>query len=437
MTSFFRRLWAAAPITFWMVLAALAIRLAVVPFVYDEWTQPYFIGHWEQGNVARALLAGHGFGSSLPSSQPSAIMTPVFPLIVAGIFAVFGIHTTASILATLSLNCLFSALACIPVFGMTRRSFGSRSALWAGWAWAFSPYGIYFSAEWAWSTHLLLLCLCWLLYLSQDLERSPRLLLWAGFGVLGGFAGLTEPVILPIAGFLIAIACWQRFRLAERWLLPGLIACLAMLATLTPWTVRNAMVFHKFIPMRNGLGMEMLIGNSGNSKHWVNCDYCPMHSERELAEYNNVGEVAFMQHKMQQAMSIIHANPKWYATMCFRRALYSWTGYWSFDKDYLAGESMDPYNIPVATFLSLMAFVGLYLAWRRKPFEALRYGGVLLLYPLLYYFVNPGAYRMRPIDPVIALLGCFAIVTLKERERVSESIEPQLIPEEEEELVTA
>jgi hypothetical protein len=98
---------------------------------------------------------------------------------------------------------------------------------------------------------------------------------------------------------------------------------------------------------------------------------------------------------------------------------------------------MDPYNIPVATFLSLMAFVGLYLAWRRKPFEALRYGGVLLLYPLLYYFVNPGAYRMRPIDPVIALLGCFAIVTLKERERVSESIEPQLIPEEEEELVTA
>ena len=70
---------------------------------------------------------------------------------------------------------------------------------WAAWAWAFFPYGIYFSAAWAWSTHLLLLCLCWLLYLEQSMEKSARLGLWAGFGLLAGFTALTEPSSLVLA----------------------------------------------------------------------------------------------------------------------------------------------------------------------------------------------------------------------------------------------
>ena len=75
---------------------------------------------------------------------------------------------------------------------------------------------IYFSAAWAWSTHLLLLCLCWLLYLAQDLEQSPRLGLWAGFGALAGFAGLTESSILVVIPFLMALAAWRLARAGKR-----------------------------------------------------------------------------------------------------------------------------------------------------------------------------------------------------------------------------
>ena len=270
-----RRVFSALPIVAWMVLAAFAIRLAVVPFVYDEWMQPYRVTHWEQGNIARALLAGQGFGSPLPSVQPSAMMTPIYPMVVAVFFRVFGIHTLASILALLSFNCLLSALACIPIFLMARRSFGPRVALWAGWGWAFSPYGIYFSAEWAWSTHLLLLCLCWLLYLTQDLEKSPRLGLWAGFGLLAGFAGLTEPAVLAVIPFLLALCAWRLARAGKSWFLPGLVASLTLAAAISPWIIRNAVVFHRFIPMRDSMGMELWIGNNGYSAHWVNCDDLP------------------------------------------------------------------------------------------------------------------------------------------------------------------
>jgi 4-amino-4-deoxy-L-arabinose transferase-like glycosyltransferase len=389
----------------WMVLVALAVRLSVVPFVYDEWMSPFNITHYEQGNVARSLLAGHGFGSPWLSDQASAILPPVFPMIVAALFKIFGTHTAASILAVCSLNCLFSALACVPVYLVARRSFGKRVAHWAGWGWALSPYGIYFSAEWAWSTHLLLLCLCWLLYLAQRLEDSPRIASWAGFGFLAGIAGLTEPSILVIVPFLMILSGWRLRQTGRPWLIPGFVAVVTLTLTISPWMLRNAMVFHRFIPMRDSMGLEMYLGNTGDALHWRSGDRHPNHNAQELAEYN-AGEVAYMDHKFAQAALYIGTHPRWYATMCFRRAVYLWTGYWSFDPRYLAQEPLDPFNIPLATAMSALALLGLAVAWRYQRLESVRFAGVLFLYPLMYYFVHPEAYRMRPLDPCLVILGC-------------------------------
>jgi len=167
--------------------------------------------------------------------------------------------------------------------------------------------------------------------------------------------------------------------------------------------------------------MEMYLSNNGYSLHWRSGDRHPNHDPRELAEYN-AGELAFMDHKAALAASYIHAHPGWYAWMSARRALYLWTGYWSFDPAYLAQEPLDPANIPIATGLSLLGLLGVIVAWRRHRFDAIRYGGVLFLYPLMYYFVHPEAYRMRPLDPLLVILGCRAIWALRVRaaQRVEE-----------------
>ena len=146
-----------------MVLIALVLRIAVTPFSSIEGLMnPDHVHCWEQGNVARALVAGKGFGSFLWSDQASAVMPPVFPLVVAFFFKLFGVHTSLSVFATHAFNCLISALACIPIYLVARKSFGERVAKWTAWSWACSPYGIYFAACWAWSTHLLLLSVCWM-----------------------------------------------------------------------------------------------------------------------------------------------------------------------------------------------------------------------------------------------------------------------------------
>ncbi len=396
-----------------MVLLALALRLAVIPCeaFFDSFENLMDADHihaWEQGNVARALVAGQGFGSPFVSTQPSAIMPPVYPLIVAVFFYLFGVHTAHSILAVHIFDCLINSLACIPIFLLARRSFGPRVALWSGWTWALFPYGIYFSAEWAWSTHLLLLCLCVLLYLAQELDRSPRLGVWARFGLVAGFAALIEPSILVVVAFLMALASWRLARAGIRWFLPGLVGSLALAAMVSPWLIRDAKVFHRFIPMRDSMGLELWMGNNGYSERWTSDQIHPLHDAKELALYD-AGELAYMDRKLQETSRYIHDHPRWYAWMCARRAVYLWTGYWSFDKNYLAMEPTDPPNIPFATSLTLLGLLGLAMAWRRGSRDALRYGGVLFLFPVIYYFTHPEPYHMRPLDPLLVILACSAI----------------------------
>jgi 4-amino-4-deoxy-L-arabinose transferase-like glycosyltransferase len=415
-----------------MVLIALALRLAVIPFDHiEDLMDTNHVHAWEQGNVAQALVSGQGFGSPFNSTQPSAIITPVYPLIVAGFFKLLGVHTALSIVAIHAFDCLINSLACIPIFLMARRGFSQRVALWAGWAWVVSPYGIYFSAAWAWSTHLILLCLCWLLYLAQGLEQSPRLRLWAGFGLLAGFAGLTEPSILVVIPFMLALAAWRLARAGKRWLAPGVVASVVLAATISPWLIRDAVVFHRFIPMRDSMGLELWMGNNGYSLRWTSDQLHPLHDAAELAAYNR-GELAYMDLKGDEARAYIHDHPVWYAWMCARRAVYLWTGYWSFDTYYLTLEPTDPENVPFAACLSLLGLLGLYLAWQRRPFEAIRLGGVAFLFPLVYYFTHPEPYHLRPLDPLLAILGCYAILTL--RGQAQEDTEPAIAWEQDEAL---
>jgi hypothetical protein len=408
----------AIPVVVWMGLIALILRLAVIPFdTIENLMDADHIHAWEQGNVARALVAGRGFGSPFVSDQTSAIMPPVYPLIVAAIFGVFGVHTATSIFAVHAFDCVTNALACIPIFLIARQSFGPRVGLWAGWTWVFFPYGIYFAAAWAWSTHLLLLSLLWLLYLAQEMEVSPRTGLWAGFGLLAGFAGLIEPSILVVIPFLLGLAAWRLAHAGKRWLLPGVIASLTLAASISPWLIRDALEFHRFIPMRDSMGLELWMGNNGYSARFTSDQLHPLHNAQELAAYNNMGELAYMDWKAAQAKAYIRTHPGWYAEMCLRRAAYLWTGYWSFDKAYLEMEPMDPFNVPFATALTLLATAGLWLAWPMRPFEVIRYGGVLFLFPIVYYFSHPEPYHMRTLDPIMVILGCYAIAAWRERAR--------------------
>jgi hypothetical protein len=335
----------------------------------------------------------------------------VFPVFVAIFFKLFGVHTLPAMLAILAFNSLLSALAVIPVRRVAAEVLGERSGDWAGWLWCFFPYGVYFAAEWAWSTHLLLLEICWLLVLSLRLARTSRVLDWALFGVLGGFAALTEPVALTILPALTLLPAWRLFKSgdsAAKAVSRIAIAAVVTVAVIAPWTARNYVVFHRFIPMRDNMGLELRLGNDGFTHHWVHADTHPNHDAAQFAEYDSAGELKYMDHQMQIAKDYIKAHPAFYATMCLRRAVYLWFGYWSFEPSYLREEDMDPENIFFATTMLVLAAIGLWRMAKTNLPQALCYAGVLFCFPALYYFTHPQAYHMRPIDPLFVILAIAA-----------------------------
>ena len=127
--------------------------------------------------------------------------------------------------------------------------------------------------------------------------------------MFGGFSALTEPVILSVVPLLGLWTLFRRFRQDRDWKIPMAAAALSALAVMSPWLLRNYELFHKFIPVRSGFGLELYIGNNGYSERWVNSSLHPNHSDAELSEYEHVGEIAYMDHKLQQAKSYIRHTP--------------------------------------------------------------------------------------------------------------------------------
>ncbi len=392
---------------------ALTIRLAVMAFVYPERLDParefwHYAG--ETGRIARSLATGQGFSSPLfANTGPTAWLGPVFPSLLALIFKMFGVYSKASLLTILSIDCVFSALTCIPVYFLARRCFGSRAAVWGPWAWALFPYSIFFAADFVWATTLSTLLLTTLFAIAVTLPTEEKAWPWAGFGVLYGVAALNDPVVLAVLPVLLVWTAYER-RKYGAWLLPATLATLAFFVVITPWSIRNYTTFHKVIPIRGGLGLEFYCGNNADSWHWDPPGYHPSDNEVDWQEYRTLGEVRFMQLKQSQAFAFISTHRSLYIRQTLRRIVYFWTGYWSFSKRYLHEEPMDPYSIVMTTASTLLSFIGLRKAFSLDRATGILFALALLFFPVVYYLTHTEDYYRRPIDGLLVVLAVAAFI---------------------------
>ena len=406
-----------------MVCAALALRLVTMLFLYPGHLDPsrnHWHFAWETGMIAGALASGHGFSSPFAQpSGPTAWMGPTFPWLLAQVFRVFGIYSRASAIAILSLNCLFSALTCIPVFFIARRSFGPRTAAWAGWMWAVFPYGVYLSADRIWENSLTALLMTTLFWSVLRLREGAPRAAWAGFGLLAGLAALSNPIVLGILPFLLAWACWELRRQGQRWKLPVALATLALVLIVTPWEIRNYRVFGKFIPLRGNFWAEMRVGNTGDTSDiypdWAH----PSTSDSEWREYARLGETAFMVRERTLALNFIRHYPAVFGWLTVRRFGYVWTGFWSLNPVYTANE---PFQVPNTVFcsaLTVLMLLGLRKAWRHHARQTLPFVLLLVLLPLPYYVTHPCMDYRHIIDPEIVILAVYGVAAGRTRDKAA------------------
>jgi len=399
-----------------MVLVALALRLIVMAYVYPMELAPAH-DHWafgyETGRIARSIANGHGFGSPLfADTGPTAWLTPVYPYILAGIFKVFGVYSTASGFIIFVMNALISALTCLPVFFFTSKSFDARAGLWAGWIWAIFPYEMYWSAQHIWDTWLATLLLAILFCVVLRLAESNRMRDWIGFGILSGVAALTDPIVLSALPVLALWAVWRLHKTNQRWLKPAIGAVLAVILVVSPWFIRNYRVFHEFIPFRDVFPLALRVGNIGDTRHMLTLQAGPWASNpAEWNEFQKYGEIAYMAEKGRAARAYISSHRGEYVYNCVRRVIYLWTGFWYLDPLSLIGFPPEPADIFLFTGLTILALMGLRDAFRKDAAGTAPYALVLIFLPLVYYSTSIEPWYRVPMDPIFIALAAYAITS--------------------------
>ncbi|MFZ1139365.1 MAG: hypothetical protein WAN76_09310, partial [Candidatus Sulfotelmatobacter sp.] len=128
---------------------------------------------------------------------------------------------------------------------------------------------------------------------------------------------------------------------------------------------------------------------------------------------------SYMDHKLQQGKDFIRSHPAWFVWMTFRRIVYMWTGYWSFDRAYLKDEPLDPPNIFVNTTMTILGLLGLWRVLQRDGALGVRFAIVLLFFPLTYYISHPETYYFRPVDPLIVILAAVTVARGSQRQEVT------------------
>jgi hypothetical protein len=380
---------------------------------------------WETGRIARSIALGQGFASPFQDGTgPTAWLAPLYPYLLAGVFKIFGVYTTASALAILSINSVFSALTVVAVYSIARRTFGPHGAVWAGWLAALLPYAWYWAVKWAWETSLgtLLLACVFLLALRmagidwmaahEKVECAPRSRLrdWSLFGLLWGLIALVNPSLLlwlPFCGLWL-MAQQTRAEGSRRCFRHSAAAGLVFLVVLSPWVARNYSVFHRFVPLRSNFGEELYLGNADGAvglwRAWMH----PGVNAVEFQKYKEMGELRYVEMNQQKAIAFIARNPARFILLCARRFLYFWYGTL---RDTGTAVLSQGRNIGYL-LSSILSFAGLAVMWRRRNPAGFLFGSLLAAAPVIYYVTFAYPRYRAPIEPemLVLMVGLFLYV---------------------------
>ena len=404
-----------------MVVIGFAIRVLVVGLTIGPYLEPdqtQFAFGLEGGRIAASIARGEGFSNPLTiPTGPSAWRSPVYPYLMAGFFKVFGIHTLAAAIAMYAMNCFISAITCVPLYRLGVLSFDERVGRWAGWIWAFFPYAIVNSTQKIFDTPLSALLVAWLILDTLKMRHVTSARRWIWHGALWAFAALTQTGVLILLPFYWLWVMWQMqapFRQRVRLVtVGGLVFALGI----APWIVRNYVVFGKFVPFRSNIAMELHVGNQHGLELPRSDAHHPTSNSREAKLMQDLGEVPYMEAKMEQFKQFVREHPGEFATRSIRRFFHYWTSAWDIRPASLAAKPFESADIPFATFVTVLGVLGLIQLWGTNRAEAMLYAIFLALYPLVFY-VTHRSYRYRhPVDPVLVLLGAAAMAAWWARRR--------------------
>jgi hypothetical protein len=466
----FRAPW----VIFWVGFG-LRVLVVLVGHQYKIRTdQANFNFGFEAGRIARSLATGQGYANPFNGvSGPTAWLPPLFPLLLAGVFKVFGVYTRASGFVILTLNSLFSAAVAPAVYEIAARVFDAKGiarqgskhaapvALWSAWVWAVYPAALQYAIHWVWEMSLTAMLFAWVIVValrlreeagsrkqeigSRDLSaqegqtpgaKAPissvpmrpeakalghpmfgSLGLWGWFGVLWGLIALSNASLLLCFPAMMVWIVWpslwgRRWSGLRRDVVGAVAAVIVFVVVLTPWVVRNERALHAFVPTRGNLGIELY--NSSLPMY----DGFPWGTAMPLwpgdpvfQQYERMGEAKFAAMRQRQAVANLRGEPGLLAKWTVQRFFFFWDGTPHPPDRHPVQEYLRQLSY---SFISVCGLLGLALMlWRRVEGAGL-FALCFALVPVPYYLVTVQPRFRHPLEPLIAVL---AVVLFRSTEK--------------------
>jgi hypothetical protein len=435
---------------FWVAFAVRVLYMTLAHTYRIRVSEDHFQFGWEAGRIARALITGYGYSDPFANAfiahtGPTAWLPPLYPLLLAAIFRIFGVFTAASAWVLFTIQSAFSAATALATWEIAARTFSRRVALWSAWLWALYPAAMQYAVRWPWEMTITTALFTFALVLAlrmRGIDTSNASLQpttsnqqpttsWLLFGLLWALIALSNStllIFLPVCALWILLPTLRnpgapsmrlhRMGGIAHILLGPTLAALLFLACIAPWTLRNWQTFHAFIPLRGNLGAEMYMGNGPGSNGLLMEYYHPFQAPEQLRLYASLGEVRYVAQRGALARAFIAAHPAHFAADTARRIYFFWISV-----PHPADEAW--YNELGRTlnfaFLSIAGLLGLALALRRRIPAAGLFAFAFLLLPIPYYLITVHARFRHPLEPLICILAVYLFQSAERPHRPSTS----------------
>jgi len=369
------------------------------------------LNNTETWHLANSLRTTGHFANPFGAldTGPSAHLAPAFPSFLALMTRLFGVHSVGAyafnFTAVLAMSFLLGLLPLVSrLLGMGVLTGVLASCIWLA---AKPPLYTYWEADYA--GLLIAIATC---YFRRILgSTAPRLRDTLLLGFLVGLLTLLSPTCIPV--FLCWLIWLALSRKASLFRVPAVALIILPAVMVSPWIVRNYLVFDRIILVRDNLGLELSVSNNDCAVFNLSAQLeggCfqkvhPNRSASEAARVLAMGEARYNELRLREGRNWITKNSHRFMSLCAQRFVAFWLPHETEDltqEIFQPGHRMQRYLIYLMTFLSI---IGLWVTARRD-IETARVCMIwLCLYPIIYYVVQFDERYRYPIMWVTFLLG--------------------------------
>ena len=374
------------------------------------------------GEVARRTLrewrdAG-GFWGVVRPDEPSAYLSPVYPMVIAPLIRAFGAEWLSPIVV---LQALLGAATCIVAVQLGRWLVSTAVAHAVGWAAALYPLLVYQSCDvWDHCLFTFLLSL-WIAVFFRALWNSGRRR-WLMVGVLGGVVFLVRPVGLPVLFLMVAWVWGRGLGLRRRAAATGIIL-LGFGLAVAPWVLRNWQVLGQPLLLPTKGGRNLWEFNNARFSTYFQWSEPPQTLRRygslrdkhlstlrradlvEFPAFTDESEIERDAVLQRRVKTFLLANPRVYFELCWLRV-----GDFFRVVPLHARETLQRVGVAVPSALVLMlGALGALAAARRGPLQAKFLVCLVSLYAAVHIFTAAGITYRVPVEPYFLLLAAYGL----------------------------